>query len=72
MQQKTKEILRQAQKENEAFFKKVDQELYEKTKKSRFGCVNCLWAGCECKGGENFYFTSYNGVASCKRYTYYD
>ena len=44
----------------------------ENVKCSEFGCVNCLWAGVECKEQEKFEAKVFNGQASCKGYTYCD
>lgn len=36
-----------------------------------FGCVNCLWQSCECKGGSMYVPTS-DPETPCKSYVYYD
>lgn len=41
-------------------------------KHSPYGCMNCLWGGVECLQGSMYEPDTYNGVPSCKAYTYYD
>ena len=49
----------------------------EEVRISKFGCMNCLYAGCECKNYSNFKPDWYEGSSkklypTCKGYTYYD
>lgn len=46
----------------------------EDVKRSEFGCMNCLWASCECMHGSKFEAaTTRDGKQlTCKSYTYYD
>ena len=39
---------------------------------SKFGCMNCLWAGIECKHGSWYELKYVRCVPSCKNYSYYD
>lgn len=41
-------------------------------KSSKFGCRNCLYAGCECERGSWYVPSDVDGVPSCKRYCYFD
>lgn len=52
-------------------------EVPEEVQRSKFGCVNCLWAGVECKFGSKYKAETAkdmygNYVPSCSSYTYYD
>lgn len=48
----------------------------ESVRRSRFGCINCLWAGIECKEGSKYRpaleKTEYKAKGDCEGYTYYD
>lgn len=40
---------------------------------SSFGCMNCMYASCECKNGVNYKpRTTSSGKPSCAGYVYYD
>jgi len=43
----------------------------ETVKVSEFGCVNCLWAGIECRNGSK-YAPKNGDKNSCGGYTYFD
>ena len=42
----------------------------DQVKYSRFGCVNCLWAGVECKDGSQY--KTDGKLARCTSYNFYD
>ena len=49
----------------------VKNNVPDNVRSSKFGCVNCLWASCECKQGSMFK-NEKAGFAECSNYTYYD
>jgi len=44
----------------------------EMVKFALFGCVNCLWSGCECTDYSKFAPAVSNGQPTCNAYTYFD
>ncbi|MBF0554279.1 MAG: hypothetical protein HQK96_06910 [Nitrospirae bacterium] len=52
---------------------RVTESTLENIKSSIYGCMNCLWAGCECKNQSKFQAEkTVQGKATCKGFTYYD
>lgn len=52
----------------------VSKDVPEEVRCSKFGCVNCLWASCECKLGSKYrpYYDTSEKKTACDSYTYYD
>jgi len=51
---------------------KEPKEVPQEVRTSTFGCINCLWASCECKQGSNYKEELEKGKKYCASYTYYD
>jgi len=54
-----------------------DHKAPKEVRSSPLGCVNCLWASCECSFGSKYMASDKvdfgrKKVATCKGYTYYD
>ncbi len=52
--------------------REIMAEAYSVSRRSEFGCPNCLWAGIECVGGAKFIREDTKTGPRCKAYTYYN